>query len=252
MNEHQEIEGLANSAEHEELVRRVLLEEVPQADERVHRLVAGCPRCSTQLKEHAQISAMLNEGGDLEMQSILREALEMDQFPGDEQVDRVLSSLAAGEPVGTLGGGRWRFRSVAMLAAAAALILAVVLTGGFGEEEPTPERATHLGPTQEAGEGTTSGAQFGPQGHDADFSRVYWELEIPDGGFYEVRVYDNTAGSRGELLITAEELEDPEWRPKKMEREKLTEAVLFEVVCFDAAGQRLEQRLSWPAWSVSE
>ncbi len=176
----------------------------------------------------------------------------VDEFPGDEQVDQVLKSLAASHPLATPGGGRWRFRSVAAVAAAAAILLAVVLNGGFGEEEPGGPRATHLGQTQEAGEGATSAAQFGPQGHNADFRHIHWELEIPDGGLYELRVYDNTGGTRGERLFTVEELEDPEWRPNQAEIEKLTEAVLFEVVCFDTDGQRLERRLSWPAWSVSE
>jgi hypothetical protein len=250
MSKHVEIEGFADSTEHEALIRSVLLGELPASDERIQRLEESCPPCSAQLQEHAQICAFLDEGGDLEMQSVLEEAKLANDFPGDEQVESVLRSLAANHPVATPGGGRWRFRSLPALVAAAAIVLAVVLNWSGDDSPAQPTGATHLGPAQHSTDGDQAIEEFGPQGQVDAVSRVHWGLEIEEGQCFELRIYDNTGGTRGALLIDQDVLE-PEWTATEKDKAKLQGELLFEVILIDADFTRVGSPFSWSASSGS-
>ncbi|QDU68639.1 hypothetical protein [Engelhardtia mirabilis] len=107
------------------------------------------------------------------------------------------------------GAPPWRTVIVVVAAAAALLILPFVDWAGDAPES-VPQQPVFLGEE-------LRGAS--PAGEVTSYARFEWDLELPPGWTFELRVYDDTPGSELNLLAAPPPLLESSWNAPAVERD---------------------------------
>lgn len=184
--------------------------------------------------ERSQRVARALDASESFHRDLVADAAALDGAPGEERVLEVVrreAARATGAPDATAApssraagptGHPWRW-----VAAAAAAALLVLAAGQLRHRE------------QPAGPGPVLGTGvrlLAPVGTVDAYSPFEWAAERPPGGWFEVRVYDETEGATQSPLARSGRLDAPRW-PGPPETTSWPETIRWDVQVFDGTGR---------------
>jgi len=215
-------------ASHEPILERALTGELASSDPALRDLLATCEECRMRYEKMCGIAESLDAARAEEREAMAAVAHEP-EAPGDApRVDEILRALARDAAPRAPERASPRRPKVAVplvaLAIAAALVLAVrVFWNGGSSPIADP--------------GVTLGAAIpcdSPRGIVDDYGTFAWRYSLPDGGWFEVEVFDEAAPSAGRVARSPR-LDSPAWTPSEAERKAFPRAIRWEVVARDSS-----------------
>lgn len=191
---------------------------------------ASCGECRAAY-ERLQATARRLDRAAREERRILEDVFGSAGAPGAHAPP---ASVSAGSPPHALRG--LRLVAAAALLAAAAWVFVPVLQGLFSGRRAAPS----AGP---------NGVRLAPAfdleaSPDADGAWTFaWRYPLPPAGSFTVRV----RGADGRVVVEAEGLNEPRWRPEPRLRERIPDRFVWEVLVLDATGEIVARaRASYP------
>ena len=206
---------------------RILAGELDPDSAPVQEAALHDPALAEKLEGLEQIATELDRCRDME-EAILAEASRAGSGPLEEATAEQVHTRLARRSV---PGARWSWWALA----AASLIVLFAWRSRIERDGRLPQEM--LGATI-----TLSGPDPAPAG----FGMIHWQAtELPAGGFYQLTVRTDEAGSPGRELSRVRYLQDSQWKPTPDESANWPDAVLVRVEAFDATG---EVRLGFSSW----
>ncbi|HKE01709.1 MAG TPA: hypothetical protein VKE69_11910 [Planctomycetota bacterium] len=207
-----------HSAEHDAILRRVVVGEADEQAADVRSLVARCDECKTALAEMLSTVALLDTAAG-EVRELIHPA-GGDAAPLEHaRIEAAVRGLAA--PAGPRRRGVWiSVAAVALLAVGARLFW----NGSTVEDAPGVD--VPLGASIEC---------EAPRGGVADAAEFRWHFPLPDGAHFEVVVHDDADPAR-EPVARSPRLRESRWAPGPIQ---LPRTIRWEVTARDPAGRLL-------------
>ena len=215
------------SAEHQELLNRVLTGDVSPEDPRVQAAVQASRAFRSELAELRRVSELLDAAARDERETLDSIDWERQDVPGADVVAPFLRARARELH------HRRRFLRRSLAAAAAAALVA----GGYLVRALLSERQ---GPSQgEITLGSGGLELLGARAPDGGFGSFRWRYDLPPGGWYEIRVWG--VGEQGERTKLAGEthLTAPQWSAPPEAVANWPDTVHWEVRAYGPTGGTL-------------
>ncbi len=213
---------------HEELLERVVTQDLDPGSVEVSRLVESCKECKEVLSNLRRVGDLLNEDARIERESLAADASELearvpDMFMAIAMAD---SSAASSGTAHTIVGARPSIPR--WLLVAASLLVVFGLWRWLDAKSPSRaelEPGTHLGAGAELLE---------PVGGAADFGVFTWKFDPTPGGWCELRIWDasNAATTNTNLILGPLEIEGSRWEPEM----DLPDSIRWGVTIYDPSG----------------
>lgn len=185
-----------HSADHEKLIRDVVIGELDPDAPDVRAAAETCDVCHERLDAFSRVADRLDAAGRLEAE-ILREADRREDAPGLEAVRRALGEVARPRR-------SWRGLAVGIAAAAVLAVVAAIFAfdGPFFSDDPGPDVFVGAGLTP-----------LHPVSGPTDFAEFRWADDSGRraGDVYVVDVF--IRGDRGTRVARSGELDEPRWIP---------------------------------------
>lgn len=169
--------------------------------------------------ELESVARRLDAAARLEAEE-LREAAGLGSVAGSERVDETLERLWSAD-----ARPRGAHRRKWLLAAG---LLVAASFGGYFLRGGPPRREVLLG-----GEGVEC---LAPLGGSVSFGSFEWRSSLPPGGRYEITVWREAEGRRGEACAGPLRLTEAKWNPSAEQLRALGDEVQWQVRVLDATG----------------
>ncbi len=214
---------------HEMYLRDILVGDISEESVEARKTLGKCPDCRHRLAELRKVQTDLDRTAR-ERDVMLRDARNRESAPGLDRVETTLRQAAAGSRSSSSPSApntrSWRWSLPAAIAAS--LAIAFLLLGPFsGDDKPT-EPDTILG--------TRIVEVISPVG-SYDAEPVFrWRGELPDEGWYEVKVYSVGAPPGATSMGESDQIDEPQWIPTATEVRDWPQAIEWEVRVYDAMG----------------
>lgn len=180
--------------------------------------LAPCRDCARELDELLATQDDL-ESAARDAREAIEDARDEGPAPGERRVDEFLRrQIALRRPNRR---GRWRI-AAAVAALAAGLALVFLWRQPSPIEPVGPPLGAAIVLERPVGAAPPSVPQFA------------WRAELPQGGWYIVRVFDSAKSTQ---LLDSTELEEPQWTPNTTDASRLPDQFEWCVLVYDSAGR---------------
>lgn len=220
---------------HEELLERVVAEDLPASDSAVRARLAECAECREVLARMQSVMGKLTRAGELE-QAALREVLEQAaREPADAEYEQRIRALVAERSAVQPKPSTTRWLALALAIAAGVVLLGLL----YRRLAPARQGEVLLGDDRIVCEQ--------PVGEVAEFGTFTWHFDLPKRGRFELLVWDD-ATPEGAPLVKRVDLTESRCRPELDDQRKWPERIRWEVRAYDAADRLLQRSELQRAW----
>jgi hypothetical protein len=208
---------VSHDATHDALLEKALTGELERDSPELRARIAACRACRERLEELDAAAALVAEAGEGRMRRDLEEARRL-ASPLRATAESAMRRVAREGPRAPRRGP-WL---VALVLAAAAVAAVAAL---WRTDPPAAPLVLDAGGLELAA----------PLGDVEAYTAFRWSFDRPSGGFYELRVWDASAGPDAPPLLEVLELEASRWTLAEEASRALPGAIRWEVRAFDGA-----------------